>query len=51
MENAALITHTTIDNATATLFLFQIAILENFNEDLIWADYGYRERAGGDVHA
>jgi hypothetical protein len=30
MESAALIPHTPIDNATATLFFFQIAILANF---------------------
>ena len=51
MENAALIPHTTIDVVTTTLLLFQIAILGSFNEDSIWADYGYLERVGEDVHA
>jgi hypothetical protein len=51
MENAALIPHTTIAVVTTALLLFQIAILKNLNEHLIWAHGGYRERIGEDVHA
>ena len=51
MENAALIPHTTIDVVTITLLLFQIAILKNVNEYLIWAHRWYSKRAGEDIHA
>jgi len=46
-----LIPHTPIDITFATLFLFQIAILTNSDEDMLGKIVGIGKNTGEDVHA